>query len=197
MSVINLQSTQEFPMKTQFQSTEALQVRLPPFLDKTTGDFITGGADTCTLTIKKPDGVLLAGGPHLGVYDAAVDMWTFDVSVGSYLQGEWRVRAVSNDADAVPQWRSLRWGDYVESLATIATINTKVGTPVGASMSADIAAVAADMVLSRKMLTNRWKIETNQLKVYEDNGTTVFKTFSLFDNLGGPTSIRAFERVPV
>lgn len=64
-----------------------------------------------------------------------------------------------------------------------------------AADSADLAATAAIMV--RKFQTNRWKIVSNQLVVYDDNGTTPFKTFNLLDQSGAPTMTNIFERVPV
>jgi len=36
-----------------------------------------------------------------------------------------------------------------------------------------------DIVSTRKISTNRWKIETNQMKFYDDDGTTVLYTFDL------------------
>lgn len=208
--------------KNQFQSTESLKIRLPPFLDKTTGDHIIGGADTVTLTIERPDTTLLPGGPHTATYDATVDMWVFTILVASYQQGEWRVKAVSNDVNAIPMWRYYQWGDYVDDITTGKTAaqsaDTKLGTPVGASISADIAAVqtaasnaetaaaaaqsssaaaAADASQVRKVEVNRWKVQGTQLLIYEDNGTTVFKAFDLKDDAGAPSATRIFERVPV
>ncbi len=170
-----LNSEEEMIAKTQFQSTEALAIRLRPFIDKTTGEFIVGGSDTVTLEIRRPNGTALPGGPHEATYDANVDMWTFDIATGSYVQGEWRVKAESDDADALPQWASYRWGDYVEDIATI----------------------KSDVAISRKVDTYEWKIEDNQLLLMEPDGTTIFKAFNLFDALGDPTSTRVFRRVPV
>jgi len=51
--------------------------------------------------------------------------------------------------------------------------------------------------LVRKMQTNRWKIENNQLIIYDDDGVTVLKKFDLKDRLGNPAEVNVFERVPV
>ena len=73
--------------KNQYQSTEILKIRIAPFVNKVTGDYITTGLDTCTLTIKRPDGSALPSGPHTATWDSTVHMWTFDVPVISYQQG--------------------------------------------------------------------------------------------------------------
>lgn len=50
-----------------------------------------------------------------------------------------------------------------------------------------------------KVEKNRWKIDTgtNQLYVYDDNGTSVLYTFNLKDNTGAASSSKIYERVPV
>lgn len=216
-------------MKDQFQSTETLRIRLTPFVNKTSGDYVVTGLDVCTLTIKKPDGTLYPGGPHLATWDSDVYMWIFDIAPASYQQGEWRVLATSNDVDSLRKWANYVWGDYVNDIATIPTINTKIGTPVssvsadiasvqtklgtpvGASVSADIASVqtAASAAQSssaiastnttdmRKMQLNRWKVDNNQLTVYENDQSTVYKVFDLLDENQNPSSLRIYERVPV
>jgi len=50
--------------------------------------------------------------------------------------------------------------------------------------------------LLRKIQTNRWKIENNQLIIYDDDGETPLLVFDLKDKLGQPTEINVFERVP-
>lgn len=125
-------------MKSQFQSTEALQIRVTAFVDTATGNYILTGSDGCTLTIRKPDGTLLTGGTVAGSWDSTTKMWTYDVASGSYVQGEWRVYAVSGTGTALPKWLIFQWGDYVNDISTTLT---RVGTPTGASIAADVAAV--------------------------------------------------------
>ncbi len=48
-----------------------------------------------------------------------------------------------------------------------------------------------------KFENNRWKIEANQLIIYDDDGTTAIRTFDLKDAAGNPTSDSPYERVPV
>lgn len=208
--------------KSQHQSTESLKIRLPPFIDKTTGDYITGGSDVVTLTIERPDATVLPGGPHHPTYDSTVDMWIFTITTGSYQQGEWRVKAVSNNANAIPQWRYYQWGDYVDDITTtktrvgtptgasvsadIASVQTKLGTPAGVSVSTDIADVKSDTSLLpaampkidvlHKIGIGRWKIQGTQLLIYDSNGTTVLLAFNLKDDIGQPSSTRVFERTP-
>jgi len=48
----------------------------------------------------------------------------------------------------------------------------------------------------RKYLTNRWKIENNQLIIYDDDGVTPILKFNLYDKFGNPTEINVYERKP-
>lgn len=132
-------------MKQQFLSTESLRIRLTPFIDKVSGSYVVSGLDTVTLTIERPDGAVHTGGTVSAVFDSVAKLWTFDISTGSFMQGEWRVFAQSNAANTLPKWAVLQWGDYVDSIQTTATtantVNSKLGTPAGASIAADIATV--------------------------------------------------------
>lgn len=125
--------------KLQFASTEALQITFPPFFNTMTGDLYMG-TDTVLLTIKRPNGTLLPS-PPAPTFDSDVHLWIAEVAVGSFAAGRWMIRAVSNGGSSIDQNINLTWGDYVD---TIGTINTKVGTPAGASVSVDIAAVKTD-----------------------------------------------------
>ena len=223
--------------KNQYQSTEILKIRIAPFVNKVTGDYITTGLDTCTLTIKRPDGSALPSGPHTATWDSTVHMWTFDVPVISYQQGEWRVKAVSSDSNALPKWWVGNWGDYVDDITATKTTATSIKTDTTslvtsaaaikaktdnlpaspasettaasavteataaktAAQAAQTAAVAAqaDAAQLKKAALNRWKIQGTQLLIYEDNGTTIFKTYDLKDSAGQPSSTTIFERVPV
>lgn len=49
----------------------------------------------------------------------------------------------------------------------------------------------------RKYEDNRWKIENNQLTIYDDDGVTPYQVFNLFDANGNPTENNPVERVPV
>ena len=53
-----------------------------------------------------------------------------------------------------------------------------------------------EVVLIRKILTNRWKIIGNQLIIYDDDGETVLLKFDLKDKDGNPTETNVYERVP-
>lgn len=49
----------------------------------------------------------------------------------------------------------------------------------------------------RQATLGRWKIVGTQLLLYEDDGTTVFRTFDLKDIAGVPSITQIFERDPV
>lgn len=52
--------------------------------------------------------------------------------------------------------------------------------------------------VTRKMLTNKAIVTAgNQYVVYEDDGTTVFKTFNLQDVNGTPSNTSVFRKIPV
>ncbi|MFQ6062619.1 MAG: hypothetical protein ACE5J9_05530 [Methanosarcinales archaeon] len=51
--------------------------------------------------------------------------------------------------------------------------------------------------LIRKIEEDRWKIDNNELIIYDDDGTTILMKFSLLDKDGQPTMKEVFERVPV
>ena len=82
--------------------------------------------------------------------------------------------------------------------ADVAAIQTKLGSPAGASVSADIAVLNTLLTTCRKILTNKWQIVSAQLIIFDDDNTTAFKTFNLFDDTYiTPSSTRIFMRVPV
>lgn len=234
--------------KNQFQSTEILKIRIPAFVNKVTGDYIVSGLDTCTLEIRRPDGTALPGGPHTATWDSNVHIWIKDVPTSSFVIGEWRVKATTSDANGLARWWIGNWGDYVDD---ITTNKNRIGTPVGASLSADVAAVKAETALTKtdttsikaktdtlpaspanevtvaavqtdvgltktaalaaqaaavatladttdlkKVALNRWKVIGTQLIIYENNGTSIFKTYDLKDSAGQPSATLVFERVP-
>lgn len=47
-----------------------------------------------------------------------------------------------------------------------------------------------------KQAQNRWKIDNNQLTIYDDDATTPLYVFDLKDASGNPTESSPFERVP-
>jgi len=49
----------------------------------------------------------------------------------------------------------------------------------------------------RKLFGNRWKIENNELKIYDDDNQTVIRRFKLYDKEGKPTETNVYDRVPV
>jgi len=48
----------------------------------------------------------------------------------------------------------------------------------------------------RKLVGNRWKIENNELKIYDDDNTTVIRRFKLYDKTGKPSEIEVYDRIP-
>lgn len=49
----------------------------------------------------------------------------------------------------------------------------------------------------RQATLGRWRIIGTDLNLYEDDGTTIFRTFNLKDSSGLPTVTQIFERDPV
>jgi len=111
--ILNSQGAVEF-MKSQFISSENLQIVFPPFLDTSAQDFITSG-DVATLVVVKPGGSILSPAPTL-VRNAA-DFWTAEVVAASFFEeGEWTIKATSDDANALDQYKSVVWGDYMTDI---------------------------------------------------------------------------------
>ena len=161
--LVELQA-EEHMAKTQFVSGEDLKITLPPFIDKTTGERIIG-TDVCTLVVKAPSGVY--GSPPVPTFDTDTHFWKAEIALASFEEGEWTVRATSDDPNALPQYKSLTWGDYMD-----------------------------DIPETRQAAIGRWKIVGTQLLLYEDDGVTVFKTYDLKDADGNPSATRVFERDP-
>lgn len=208
--------------KAQFQSGETMRIRFSPFVNAVTGAYIIG-TDTCNLNYRPPGG---APAVVAMSWDAAIQMWYYDFVVGSYVQGEWRFRAVSSDVNALPQWKTIIWGDYVDDITlgltaaaaaqvSAGSADTKIGVPA-VTVSADIAAIGSvgsvtaligvpegatlcdDVLFLRKIGTNRWKQDAalKQFIVYDDDALTILFRFNTFDDAGVPAGTRVFERRP-
>ena len=223
--------------KFQFQSTEDLLIRLPPFIKSTDGTYIYTG-DTCAVVVVKPGGTLYGSAVTM-TRDANTGHWTGSIPLADHEHGVWLVKATSSGvAGALEQFREYAWGDYVDDItltktqatnaassassadgkcttiaavtsalptfpsdpadeslleAAIAAINTKLGTPAGASIAEDLANIYA-------VSTGKWVIDAvlNQLILYKWTGGWVeFKRFDLFDKDGNPASSKIYSRVPV
>ena len=82
-------------------------------------------------------------------------------------------------------------------------------TPAVISMNVTTNKASIDTILSasatlltttdnlRKAAFGRWKIENNQLTIYDDDGTTPLEVFNLKDSAGDPSMESVFERAPV
>lgn len=101
-------------------------------------------------------------------WDSTVNMWVSQLAVVNFQEGEWLLYGVSDVAGSLPQFRSLWWGDYVDDIPEI-----------------------------RQAALGRWKIVSTTLFLYEEDGLTVFGTFSLKDSGGAPSNTEIFERDPV
>ena len=59
------------------------------------------------------------------------------------------------------------------------------------------ATISTDVTKLIQVELGKWEIKTNQLIFYESDGTTVLKTFNLFDKNDQATSIAPYKRVPI
>lgn len=73
------------------------------------------------------------------------------------------------------------------------------GTSTLANMDRYLASsnIHGDLRQSMKVIKNRLVIENNQMKIYDDDGTTVIFTFDLKDASGDPTNNEVFQRTVV
>jgi len=152
-------------MKSQYTSTEPLQLSFPPFFDGSSRTYVIDGLGTTQFTLKKPDNTTQIVAAS---FDSDVKFWTAQVAPASFQEGIWLVKAVSNVANTVDQFRSLVWGDYVDDIGE-----------------------------ARQAALGRWRIIGTQLIIYEDDGTTPFRTYNLKDSGGLPSVTQVFERDPV
>lgn len=97
--------------KTQFIASEAMKIAFMPFFDTISGAYIVDGSDVVTLTVKDPNGDLMAPAPT-PVFDSDTNFWVTEVDVIDYVEGDWKIKAVSDAAGTLPQYRLLTWGDY-------------------------------------------------------------------------------------
>lgn len=153
--------------KSQFLSSEDLQIIIPPFINRSDGTQFLG-TDVVTLIIKKPDGALLLS-PPVPTFDTDVKLWTAVVSAASFLEGKWLILASSTGANTQGQNQVLVWGDYVDDIHE-----------------------TRQAALGRW----RIDASTKKLFLYEDDGVTVFKTFDLKDSAGVASVTQIFERDP-
>ena len=58
-----------------------------------------------------------------------------------------------------------------------------------------LVATQADVEIIRKLTTGRWEITGNQMIFYDDDGSTPFMIFNLYDQAGLPSMECIFERV--
>jgi len=155
--------------KTQFVSSEPLRLVFFPFFDKVNNEYVVAGTDVATVVVKKPNGTLLTPAPTL-VFDTDTNFWVVEIAVGDYMEGDWQVKATSDAADTLPQYRIFTWGDYVDELPILKALGV-----------------------------GRWKVNTatDRLELYAADGLTILYEFDLKDAAGLPNSSVVFERVPV
>ena len=183
---------------------------------------VTGVAQaSMTVTLMKPDGSVQALTAAAGTNGFT---WT-ETTTGAFsgkglyqlvmtsdlfaAEGEYTVACSGGTGGAVSEFSCAS--------AFASTVQTRLGTPANASVSADIAAVQSTAsstlsaastassqasaantaaTLARKMATNKAIQTNNQYVVYDDNGTSPLKTFDTKDSSGNPTNTSVFERVP-
>ena len=67
----------------------------------------------------------------------------------------------------------------------------------GAQVASDAATAATKSADAWKVLSGRWKIQNNQMIIYDEDGVTPLVTFDLYDIEGKPTTDKpVFERRP-
>lgn len=155
-------------LKTQFVSTEDVQLVFLPFINKNTGNPYLG-SDTVTLQIRRPDNTLLPS-PPVPLFDSTIQLWTASIPHTSFMIGQWLIIATSNGAGTSPQNQVFTWGDYVDDIQE--------------SRQAMLGKWKIDPL-------------TKRLYLYEDDGVTILKMFDLKDSAGNPSVANIFERDPV
>ena len=186
-------------MFSYFQTNTAVRMRIRLF--DSAYNPVTGIAQpSVTVTLLKPDGstqALTAGAGTNGF------TWTETTSGAFSGKGLYQLVMTSNLFATAGEYTVACTGgtggavaEFAVSDAFSADVLTRLGTPAGASVSADIASSTAQATLARQMLTNKAVQASNQYVVYADNNTTVLKTFDTKDSAGNPTNTTVFQRIP-
>ena len=169
---------------------------------------VTGVAQgSVTATLMKPDGTLQALTAAAGTngftwVEASTGAFSgkglYTILMTSDLfatEGEYTLAVTGGTGGAVAEFSCAS--------AFASTVQTRLGTPVGASVSADIASVqstattaSAQATLARKVGTNKAIQSGNQYIVYDDNGINTIAVFDTKDASGNPTNTTVFQRIP-
>lgn len=80
------------------------------------------------------------------------------------------------------------------ALASVCT-EARLAELDAANLPTDISTVNSIVTISRKIASNRWKIVSNQLIIYDDDEVTPLYTFDLKDSAGDPAMEDVYERV--
>ena len=152
--------------KIEFQPTEALQFYVGAFIDRFSGAVIEG--DFCTFSIVDP---ALAPSTVSGAYNSTSKIWSGSIASGSYQSGSWQICATSSNANALPQYLVLQWGDQT----------------------------SLDIEFCRRAFKNRMKIDAvaKTETLYAENGVTVLQVWDLKDATGAATATDIYDKVPV
>lgn len=163
-----------------FETKQNASVRVPVRLIDTGGNPVTGVVYTAvTVTIEKPNGttanVTMSGG-----------IWS-EVTVGAFTgTGKYTLVLPSSVTDVIGV-----------ACVAIAATGAVTATNLFKIVALDAADAYSEASLARKMATNKAVEATNQYIVYDDDATTVLKTFNTQDASGSPTSTSIFRRIPV
>jgi hypothetical protein len=131
-----------------------------------------------------------AGTPATGL-SATVSIWKTDGTVVV------NASAMTEIAGGFYKYTFSTYNDAYDYVIRADGGNT-LSAPDRYKMSAnDLGQVTNPLNLVKKIEANKMKIETNQLKIYEDDGVTVAKTYDLFDENGSPSMTSVFQRNPV
>jgi len=82
------------------------------------------------------------------------------------------------------------------SMVELSSSNNVVYNAVN-DMSSSITQMSSSINKIEKIEKGKWKIESNQMTFYDEDGITIIGRFDLFDENGNPTSVNVFERRPI
>lgn len=133
--------------------------------------------------VARPTNPLLTTDIRLNDIDAAISSRATQLSVSAIPTNPLLTNDVRlNDLDATISSRLASAGYTAPDNAAITDVQTKI---------TDIQPRVID---SQKIARNRWRVFSNQLVIYDNDGTTPLYTFNLFDQVGAPTNILPFDR---
>jgi hypothetical protein len=129
----------------------------------------------------------------------SIGVYYYDFDTTGFSEDKYFIRVDSVSAVNMPAEGELKVGGYIDDIdapisgrAPASEYDAELTT-----LLADVATALADVLILKKVETNRWNITGNQMIIYDTDAVTPLFTFDLKDSAGAPTETNPTERTPV